>query len=799
MFRVKNVQTSTSFCLSTSRSALPHEYASALNWPTQMASQPPSIHSLQNWEDVFIHYPLPTVRALERDLRKNIDENRSKLRSLVGASYRDLLGTAERIIEMDGQMTTLERGLGDIGRRCDARMLERAGGNWAGMKKRAYDEEGEEGMAVMAQMKVLQGCLIVVGRVVKGRGDALLGAKVLVLARLLAKSIGESGRASAVLEELKKRLATLRKRLLVYIERSVTRADAGKAFLANTLCAHALVTSSTSKEVLRHFLQVRFRQLENMADSPGEDEVMRMLDIYSQTLLDTKDLFPRRFADAMSQLAKVPLLRDDQVQPSYEISLDIYGQWIAEDVRAFTPWVRHDPVASSEVNDALSSWTKQAHDCLLSGIEEYLDKQTDLSAIVESRHAIISSFMALSSRLRNSGHASAIDSIREAFLTRMKALAASSATLPELLLEDVVSENERKDSLWDLARQDVDLSSGAHSFRHAIVRRRHGRDAFIDSTIAKLDTWIQRVQSSLNSIEQARSRKWDDDLEFEIDDLDDGGVLLDALSKIDPEHMTQSLSEAIEATVASSFASIETGAESSKSPAHVLRIWRELDIRVRSLQARLAFSLPALSLQALHRNLALAISRQVIDGYLQSTKQVSHVASTLWDGTPALPVQPTPTTFKFLSALHRAMSQAGDDLWSVECVVELRRVVGERLDESLLESSGDYAGLTNGHTDGDGEIVAATESGDQLPEVPSSASKDALLQTLFDLLYLQQVFHVPQSNTSEVSGGLAKTIAQLEQRTEVDDLAFQRMEKSAKEYWKRTYLLFGLLASRAKD
>ena len=44
-------------------------------------------------------------------------------------SYRDLLGTAESIIEMDGQMQQVEATLGDLGRRCNTRMVERKGSN----------------------------------------------------------------------------------------------------------------------------------------------------------------------------------------------------------------------------------------------------------------------------------------------------------------------------------------------------------------------------------------------------------------------------------------------------------------------------------------------------------------------------------------------------------------------------------------------------------------------------------------------------------------------------------------------
>jgi hypothetical protein len=48
-----------------------------------MAADGPNARTLQTWEDAF-QYPIPVVRKLEQQLRVNADENREKLRSLVG-------------------------------------------------------------------------------------------------------------------------------------------------------------------------------------------------------------------------------------------------------------------------------------------------------------------------------------------------------------------------------------------------------------------------------------------------------------------------------------------------------------------------------------------------------------------------------------------------------------------------------------------------------------------------------------------------------------------------------------------
>ena len=48
-----------------------------------MAAEAPDPRTFKSWEDAF-QYHIPVVRKLEQQLRSNADENREKLRSLVG-------------------------------------------------------------------------------------------------------------------------------------------------------------------------------------------------------------------------------------------------------------------------------------------------------------------------------------------------------------------------------------------------------------------------------------------------------------------------------------------------------------------------------------------------------------------------------------------------------------------------------------------------------------------------------------------------------------------------------------------
>lgn len=768
-----------------------------------MAGQIPSPESLASWEDAFQH-PLPVVRKLEQELRKNIDENREKLRSLVGASYRDLLGTAERIIEMNEQMHTVESTLGDVGRKCNARTMEQVGENREKMRALVDGREGEK-RRVVAQTRLLQNCLTTIVRGVKRGGDALQIAKVLVLARLLFKSVSEHRDAPAIAQELRGRLAGARKKVMAYLEKVLAKAEGEKGVLGNGLCAYALITSSTPKEVLRYFLQVRLQQLESIADLPSEGSMLRMLELYSQTLLDSRELFPRRFAEALAQLAKAPLLRDDQLRLALELNIDAYSVWISPDIKTFTPWVRHEQLASTAVSEALAAWMSHAQKCVLEGLQEYLQSQDDARVVVSARQKIVSRYLALSSKLRGSNHREAIDGVRIAFLTRLKTLATNAGVVANVFQHEQKSTSgttATSMSIWELATQDFDLSHGAVPFRDAIIQQRHGRAEAVKSAAQKLDTWTSNIHIILELVDEMRGSRWDDDIDLDLDDLDDNDVLMGNLSKKDPEDVLIELRKSTLQSVKSLANTVSSGSVEAEDAAFYLRVWREVDRRRRALDSRLELSIPTPNLQALYRNISQNVSRDAIESYINAARKQSYVPVKLWDGSPALPTQPMPVTFRFLVELQKNMSEVGEDIWSADAVFELKRVAANAVMEQLRDNEFttrpvEGEDMTNGnaqHDDNDEDDDDADDAkGDTLSSTEASKAVDhnRLIQNLFEMLYLRRGFH---AHSSEASNDLDSLVHTLRETAEVDDAMFERMQKSAGEYWKRTYLLFGLLA-----
>ncbi|KAI7542925.1 hypothetical protein KC317_g16448, partial [Hortaea werneckii] len=737
----------------------------------------------------------PVVRKLEQQLRRNINENRSKLRSLVGASYRDLLGTAERIIEMDEQMQDVEDHLGDIGRKCNARAVETANENQERMVRRKGSDQKQR-QAILARTKVLQNALSAASRAIRRGSDALLVSKLLVLSRLLHQSLAESAEPPAVLEELKRKLSNLRRRLLSYIERALVRPGQDRTKVAHSLCAYSLVSNSTPKDVLRHFLQARFEQLDAKAESPSEADILDILELYRRTLLDTRALFPRLFAEAMSELSSTPLLKDDSLTSCGELSLDVYAVWIPENVRTFTPWVRHDQLLSSDVGDALGSWTDQAQTVIHRAVETCLSKETDAQSLLHIRKKVLLQYLSLSANLRDGSHAESINDLRGAFVKRLQDVARSSvesiALFEDLDATPQLPASNASPDLWQLSSKDLDLSHGAQFFRKSILDRRHGRDEGLQACVRKLNKWTNEMDTFWKLLQQMRSTRWQDELDVDFDDLENGDEIRQALTKTDAEQTQSAFQNAVSEVLKHQYELIKERTSSSMPPQTLLRLLREIDSRraivEHSYGAKVEIDFYHSTIRSLHQ----ALVEQVVESPLKqlriSTKKQAKAAVSLWDGSPPLPVQPSPSIFRFMTLLEEAMSGAGSDLWSSGAVNVLKGVLTERLGTVSGDPPGKDAIASkpevNGHTED------ASESVNQGTE--DTKSRKLLLQSLFNVLYLCRVMDTRQTVKDDDSlYAYAKRAREL---AELDDATYERLQKNAGEYWKRTYLLFGLLA-----
>lgn len=158
----------------------------------------PNLSTIASSADVFSgSNTLPQIRNIHKTLHVQIEEKANRLRTQVGSSYRELLGTADTIVQMRSDNDEVQELLGRMGGRCGRAVV---GTKASGLEKfinRANDTQTTEA----ARLRLLDGCGLVFDRILKGggglddsvkRGDRLIVAtKIYVLSRLLVNSLGD--------------------------------------------------------------------------------------------------------------------------------------------------------------------------------------------------------------------------------------------------------------------------------------------------------------------------------------------------------------------------------------------------------------------------------------------------------------------------------------------------------------------------------------------------------------------------------------------------------------------------------
>jgi len=246
-----------------------------------------------------------------------------------------------------------------------------------------------------SQLAVLQACPTVVSRLLRKGGSSLIAAKILVISRLLHKALSQGSDAPSLVEQLRNQLASLRRHLLRHIDRQFSNLNASASTLIEPMCAFSLATSSSPTDVLRHYLHVRHQATIAQLDrnETKHSNILKALKLYIQTLLDTRAVFPERLASSLGRLKVRPLLRDPDVLTTVELGLDIHEKWISEDIRNFTPWIRHDDLQKPQVSILLGEWSKQVFSTLIKGLRGSLSSVEDFRTLVQLRTDILEAWL----------------------------------------------------------------------------------------------------------------------------------------------------------------------------------------------------------------------------------------------------------------------------------------------------------------------------------------------------------------------------------------------------------------------
>ncbi|OTB07219.1 hypothetical protein M426DRAFT_318252 [Hypoxylon sp. CI-4A] len=802
-----------------------------------MATQIPDTATLTSSTQVFTAHTLPQIRAIHKTLHAQIDEKSARLRTQVGNSYRELLGTADAIVRMRADMLCAQDILADMGGKCGRTVVGAKISNLGRFS--AGTEDADARLSRAARVKLLGACGLAVGRLLKRggakggdgeeRGDRLvLAAEVLVLKRLLVSSFGKVDELDedirAAVEGARKSLNTLRRRLLRAIEKVLEKIGDGvdRNDILKALTAYSLASSSGARDVLRHFLSVRAEAIAYEFD-PDEDQakerdagnVLRGFDLYTKTLLDVQALVPNKLADALVRLKKQHLLADESLQALEGLRLDIFEKWCGDEIQYFTPFIRHDDLDGKQAREMLTGWATKGGEILLQGLRKTLERVSEFKTIVDLRTSVLQHWIKDGGKARGFDPSILLNGLREAIDERLLYILETKVAKLKLVGSEVTATLEawqpgttdQHRSLWDEEVLDMDGSSSANQITHEVTSRLYGRNDAVARVVTSYESWHHLVDSVGELIGQLKRQRWDNDVE-EIEDEDVIEARQKLLSKDDPELLQKKLDE----TVTEAFKDLNEHLEAawkSKSESsdngpiamYLLRTLRDIRGKLPKLEAVKSFGLE--NVPALHERVAVYVSISPLEEFASTVLTRRRVVGrALWEGEPALPAQPSPGAFKLLRNLVTSMGDAGLDLWTPTAVGVLKQVFAKQLVEVWRKelntdvSNEQETKETDEEKPQIEEGSSVEEANETLPksdeneaEKKPEKNNDIFIQWLHDIYLLQQ-FLGPDVCSEE---SFITFVDDVFKKTELESSAKDRLAKSSQDYWKRTSLLFGLL------
>jgi hypothetical protein len=672
-------------------------------------------------------------------------------------------------------------------------------------------------MTIAAQLAMLQNCVHVIGRLLRREGEStLLASKILVLGRMTWRILSQLEPHSELIKSLENKLSSFRKKLLQAIDARLADHKADVTKLVEHLSAHSLANRATTKDILQHFHKVRLKAIEKClaGEKPTNEDATKAVHLLVGTLNILQQIFPKKITEALSKLKQKQLIQHQDVRAVSELDLELHEKWIAEELRNYTVWQGQEVLQKADTDKALKAWAKDAVKAFISGLRSNLQRMTSFQEIIILRRDVFQTWPWSGKKLPGLDYTEVADELREIINERLgELLTACAGRLKDVLgsiSSNIQSSDDAEESnpdLWNTEYAPKDLLNGATGYKDKIKSSFRGEDTRSKAAIDSYSSWAATVSELATVVNGMRNDRWDDDLE-EDDDYMDGDSRQILLSSDDPRDLERLFVKALEA----SFTSLQKGLEDlidktvksddsdilTKRIAY-LRILRELLRQGIGEGFRTKVDLKATidqrKLLLLQEKIATHAVESSISSFKVSLKKVvsfkSMPGKLLWQGSPPLPVQPSPATYRLLQNLSTEMSNLGPDIWAAGTVSVLKRQTAKLIDP-VVTSSG-LLDAPSTAVNGSKEDEPTEESSEESTEKETEAKEawnDKLTQLYFDVAYIASALAADNAP----AGQLENTLKSIQQKASLAATDATRLEKSAFEYWKRTYLMFALLA-----
>ncbi|KAG8531934.1 uncharacterized protein KY384_003570 [Bacidia gigantensis] len=707
-------------------------------------------------------------------------------------------------------------------------------------------------LAFTSQLAVLKACPDVISSLFRTGGSLLLVAKVLVLSRLLHTKLSKRPSPLPYLEKLRERLAILRRKLLRRIDGHFKSVDADIPALTEAMCAFSLATSSGPSDIVKHFHHIRSEAMRGrMGEGAiGQKGMLEALQLYVKTLRDTQSIVPSQLARALQEDRTLQIMNSPEVRDLIELNLDVHERWLGNDVRNFTPYTRYDELVKPQAEKLLRTWAKPAIEGFLTSLRARAQTVEELEQLMVLRREVLELWLGQRRYALGVDTAVILDGLRDVFNERAAVLVQERAMELQTVAQEVDENLELWEpgvtdslpSLWSTEMTSMETSNGAKAFRQKLINIFAGKNDAIAGVCSKYDEWFKAIESIEKIILEAKKIKWED----ELDDMDDEDDLLDnnqiLLSEDDPRSLDESLFNDLRKVFANLERTLKSCAsqlkqqrvEDSRPAVFLLRSCREIRQHL-----PISYQNPNFAEGVLHDLLGIIGHAAAEAPLAKGSKQIMKLslskrfhARALWEGDPELPLLPSPWAYRLLMEVTQAMASLGADIWTPVAVRRVKDAMNSKLAGVVEDMSQKGEGQVNGAVNGDTKEHVTVENGESADAndtanvrnddltggdssmnaeaslqangvsindnatQDASIAKDISVQILFDLFYLGEAVVVDRK---EPAGSGIYRLTDLPKRIggqEIDlsTREVDRLRKSAAEYWKRTSLLFGLLA-----
>lgn len=645
----------------------------------------------------------------------------------------------------------------------------------------------------------------------------LLAAKVLVISRLLHKKLSDQSQFAEFTESTRLRLAKLRRILLASIDRRLESPSNDPNQLAEAMCAFSLAASASLADVLRQFLQIRIQSISTHTQMQdiNTSTILDTLRLWMGTLQNASVIFPQQLSTALANLKSVPLFMDPEVRSIVNFNYDVHEQWIGDDLNNFIPYIRHDDLQSTSIKAQLATWAPAALSASVTGIQRLLSTMESPVDCVLLRKQCLDLWLSTRRNVVVMNRDGVLDQLRDTFQSRLLELVkircvalTGVVSIAAGTLSGKVDNITAIPTLWGDSLISLPTSGGASHFIDALQVNVYGENDSVVQVLEMYRKWITGITEIETAIARLRSTKWDEDTDDieDDDELDDKNTLL---SKDDPNVITTELETATRQSLLTLQGSLGQMAEekidSAAKAAFVLRVTRGIKKEVTKAHGTPDFA--SAFIPVLHSKLCRFVLQPIMDqgrrSITKSKKGNKVLGRILWDGSPALPVSPSPWVYNFLHALHHALAHHGSDLWSLKAVVQLKTQIRAELanmfqdlgsDSMLVDGSGPQSEHYENFKCLDSSQDNSSAPSAETPSLRNSTDSqtDRQIQQLFDLAYLKYAASSPSKSD------LSDPFHAFEQKTESEcglrQVEVKRLRGRAAEYWKRTSGLFALLA-----